>query len=207
LPAVQFDGHTWVAQDAGGVPVALAMCVVDRRGGPAGHGVRPLRRNPMTPADDAEGSGDMARHDWLEIRALAGDEIDRVSAVLGLARLEQGNGFYLVAWDGDEPLGHAHLALTDPPELQDVSVRPEFRRRGVASALTAVAEDEARARGFDRLTLTVSVENAAAQALYRRCGYADTGVPPRRVQGTIIIRTGPIDVDDTLLTWDKALRP
>ncbi|HYX87684.1 MAG TPA: GNAT family N-acetyltransferase, partial [Gaiellales bacterium] len=69
-----------------------------------------------------------------EIRRLAPNEIDRVGAVLGLARLGGGAGVYLVAWEGDVPLGHAHLALTDPPELQDVEVRPEHRRRGVASA-------------------------------------------------------------------------
>jgi [ribosomal protein S18]-alanine N-acetyltransferase len=128
-----------------------------------------------------------------------------VGAVLGLARLDQGDGFYLVAWEGDEPLGHAHLALGDPPELQDVSVRPEHRRRGVASALTASAEREVRARGFDRLRLTVGVDNEPAQALYRRCGYVDAGVPPKRVQGTIHLRTGPLEVDDTLLTWEKRL--
>jgi hypothetical protein len=36
-------------------------------------------------------------------------------------------------------------------------------------------------------------------------GYVDAGVPPRRVQGTIRIRTGTIQVDDTLLTWEKSL--
>jgi ribosomal protein S18 acetylase RimI-like enzyme len=128
-----------------------------------------------------------------------------VGAVLGLVRLDQGDGFYLVAWEGDEPLGHAHLALGDPPELQDVSVRPEHRRRGVASALAAAAEREVRARGFDRLRLTVGVDNEPAQALYRRCGYVDAGVPPKRVQGTIHLRTGPLEVDDTLLTWEKRL--
>jgi [ribosomal protein S18]-alanine N-acetyltransferase len=139
------------------------------------------------------------------IRPLVPDEIERVGTVLGLARLNQGNGFYLVAWADDRPLGHAHLALTDPPELQDVSVRPEYRRRGVASALTASAEREVRDRGFDRLRLTVSVENTAAQALYRRLGYGDVGIPPKRVRGTIKIRTGPLEVDDTLLTWEKLL--
>ena len=52
---------------------------------------------------------------------------------------------------------------------------------------------------------TVGVENAVAQALYRKLGYADAGVPPRRVRGTILIRTGPLEVDDTLLTWEKRL--
>ncbi len=125
--------------------------------------------------------------------------------MLGLARLRQGDGFYLVAWEGDDPVGHAHLALTDPPELQDVSVRPERRRRGIGSALTEAAEREAAARGFDRMRLEVSAGSDAAQALYRKAGYADCGVAPRRVQGTVMIRTGPLEVDDTLLTWEKRL--
>ena len=140
-----------------------------------------------------------------EIRPLVSEEVERVGAVLGLARLHQGDGFYLVAWEDVEPIGHAYLALTDPPELQDVSVRREHRRRGVASALTAAAERESRARGFDRLRLTVGVENKPAQALYRSCGYFDSGIPPKRVQGTILLRTGPLEVDDTLLTWEKRL--
>jgi ribosomal protein S18 acetylase RimI-like enzyme len=140
-----------------------------------------------------------------EIRPLDPWEVELVGTVLGLARFEQGDGFYLVAWERGEPLGHAHLALTDPPELQDVSVRPEHRRRGVASALTAAAEREARARGFDRLRVGVSIDNEAAQTLYRGRGYVDAGIPPRRVQGTVSLRTGPIDVDDTILTWEKRL--
>jgi ribosomal protein S18 acetylase RimI-like enzyme len=140
-----------------------------------------------------------------QIRPLAAEEVARVAAVLGLARLDQGDGFYLVAWAGEEPLGHAHLALTEPPELQDVSVRAEHRRRGIGSALTRAAERAARERGHGRLRITVSVDNEAAQAVYRSLGYVDAGVPPRRVQGTIQIRTGLIEVDDTLLTWEKPL--
>lgn len=139
------------------------------------------------------------------IRPLSPEEVDAVGSVLGLARLHQGDGFYLVAWHGSDPLGHLHLALTDPPELQDVSVRPEYRRRGVATALTTAAEQEAAARGFTSLRLAVSVDNRAAQALYRGLGFRDTGLPPTHVAGTILIRTGPIDVNDTLMTWEKVL--
>lgn len=127
-----------------------------------------------------------------------------MGAVLGLSRLG-GDGFYLVAWDGEEPLGHAHLALTDPPELQDVAVREPHRRLGIASALTQAAEAQAQARGFDRLRVTVSDANPAAQRLYRKQGYVDTGAPPHRIVGTVVIRTGPIEVDDSLLTWEKQL--
>jgi hypothetical protein len=51
----------------------------------------------------------------------------------------------------------------------------------------------------------VSVANLPAQALYRKLGYRDTGLPPHRVTGTVQLRTGPLDVDDTLLTWEKPL--
>ncbi len=143
--------------------------------------------------------------EW-EIRPLADGEADFVATVLGLARLHSGDGLYLVAWDGPEPVGHAHLALSDPPEMQDVEVRETHRRRGIASALTAAVAAEARARGHATLRVTVSAHSPAAQALYRKLGFADTGIPPRRVKGTVQIRTGPLEVDDTLLTWETPLR-
>jgi hypothetical protein len=52
--------------------------------------------------------------EW-EIRPLKDGEADVVGAVLGLACLHSGNGLYMVARDGSEPVGHAHLALTDSP--------------------------------------------------------------------------------------------
>jgi len=143
----------------------------------------------------------------LDIRPLRPDETDVVTGVLGLERLLQGNGRYLVAWADGEPLGHVHVALTEPPELQDLEVRPSHQRRGVATALIAAAEDTARAEGFDELRLEVSEKDPAAQTLYGRCGYVDTGLPARRVKGRIVLRTGPIEVDDVLLHFAKRLRP
>lgn len=143
----------------------------------------------------------------MTIRELSHDEVDRVLAAgLGLARLPlKGDDLYLVAWEDDAPVGHAHVAVHDPPELGDVHVLAEHRRRGVGTALTRAAERAAVARGHDRLRLTVSATAEAPQALYRGLGYEECGVPPRRVRGTIQIRSGPLDVDDTLLTWEKKL--
>jgi GNAT superfamily N-acetyltransferase len=140
-----------------------------------------------------------------DIRPLGSDEVDVVVEGLGLARLHQGDGFYLVAWAGRLPVGHLHLALSEPPEIQDVEVRPSHRGRGVAMALIAAAEDAARARGFDEVRLEVSVDDAGARRLYRKCGYQDSGLPVRRVLGRIELRTGPIDVDDNLLCLSKRL--
>ena len=121
--------------------------------------------------------------DAVQIRKLEDSDVEFVTPALGLARLYQGDGHYLVAWRGKEPLGHVYLALSDPPELQDVSVRPAYRRQGIATALTQAAEEEARDLGFGRMRLTVSAGNELAQTLYRRCGYHDIGIPPRRVRG------------------------
>ncbi|MBA2625622.1 MAG: GNAT family N-acetyltransferase [Acidimicrobiia bacterium] len=65
-------------------------------------------------------------------------------------------------------------------------MRQEHRRRGVAATLTAVAEREARAPGFDRIHVGVSNDNEPAHASYRRCGYvgcrhsAETGAGNNR---------------------------
>ena len=141
----------------------------------------------------------------MKIRVLRPEEVEQVGNELGLARLYQGDGFYLVAWRGDEPAGHLHLALSDPPELQDVQVAAGHRRRGVATRLIAAAEREAHARGFTRIRVEVAIDNHPAQALYRASGYSDVGLDPRPVKGTIVIRTGPIEVDDVLVTWGKDL--
>jgi GNAT superfamily N-acetyltransferase len=139
----------------------------------------------------------------IKVRALDPEEAQVVGDALGLARLHQGKGFYLVAWEGEEPIGHLHLALTDPPQLQDVQVASGHRRRGVARLLIAAAEEEAWARGCSRMFVSVGIENEPAQTLYRSCGYADIGLEPRHVKGPIKIRTGTIDVDEVLLTWAK----
>jgi len=55
------------------------------------------------------------------------------------------------------------------------------------------------ARGHERISISASIANEGALRLYRRLGYHDSGLPPKRVQGTIVVRGGPIEVDDTLL--------
>nr|MDQ6901097.1 hypothetical protein [Candidatus Dormibacteraeota bacterium] len=71
--------------------------------------------------------------------------------------------------------------------------------------LSLAAEREAAARGHDRISLSVSAGNFAAQALYDRLGYEDAGLEPEHVHGTIVLRGTPIEVDDTLLHLVKGL--
>jgi GNAT superfamily N-acetyltransferase len=140
-------------------------------------------------------------------------DVARVDRVLPLNRLDQQievGSTYLVAWEDDQPVGHAHIAWGGThmglPEIQDVFVSPERRRRGIATQLTHAAETEARARGWQSISLSVSQEgNSAARLLYEKLGYVDAGIDPVRVTGTIMVRGQPFEVDDMLLYLTKGL--
>ena len=128
--------------------------------------------------------------------------------MLPLARLG-GRGTYLVAWDDGAPVAHAHVAWTDTqlgvPEIQDVFVRDDRRRQGLGTAVTLAAERAAEARGHRRVSVGTSIDNDAARRLYEKLGYRGAGAAPVRVQGTIMIRTGPLEVDDTIVYLVKEL--
>jgi ribosomal protein S18 acetylase RimI-like enzyme len=149
----------------------------------------------------------------IQVRPLSEDEVAVVDDALPLNRLDQwrrDGSTFLIAWDEGRPVGHAHVAWDGTklgaPEIQDVYVAESARRRGVATALTHAAEAEALARRHDRLSLSVGTGNFAAQALYDRLGFADAGLEPERVHGTIMLRGEPFEVDDTLVYLVKRLR-
>ena len=140
-------------------------------------------------------------------------EVATVDRHLPLSRLDQQveeQSTYLIAWEDAHPVGHAHIAWSGThlglPEIQDVFVLPEKRRRGIASQLTHAAEEEARARGWNSISLSVSQEgNAAARLLYAKLGYVDAGADPIRVNGPIMLRGRPFHVDDTLVYLTRDL--
>ena len=55
--------------------------------------------------------------------------------------------------------------------LNDLFVKPEFRRSGVGAQLLAEAVRFGRAAGAARLTLSTEVTNTTAQSLYESCGW------------------------------------
>src|SRR5262249_8875379 len=138
----------------------------------------------------------------IDIRELTDADVARIGDRLPLARLS-GRGTHLVAWDGGEPVTQAHISWAETklgvPEIQDVFVREDRRRRGLGTAVTLAAERIVHARGNRRISLGTSVDNHAARRLYDKLGYRDSGVEPERVYGTIMIRSGPLEVDDTLI--------
>jgi ribosomal protein S18 acetylase RimI-like enzyme len=95
---------------------------------------------------------------------------------------ERIEGAWLVqARDEDGVLGSAGLGLHWEPErateatLFGMYVTPRARGRGVGEALVEAVVEEARRRGKTEIVLEVASENAAARALYERCGFVATG--------------------------------
>jgi [ribosomal protein S18]-alanine N-acetyltransferase len=59
--------------------------------------------------------------------------------------------------------------------INNMAVRPELRRRGIAAQLLDVVLSHGRSNGAHLAYLEVRAGNAAAQGLYRRCGFQVTG--------------------------------
>jgi GNAT superfamily N-acetyltransferase len=144
----------------------------------------------------------------IDVRALTADDVEHIGDRLPLARLG-GAGTYLVAWHGGEPVGQAYVAwertTLGVPEVQDVFVAEERRRQGVGTAVMAATESAIAARGHSLVSLSYGIANDGARAFYEKLGYRNAGVEPQRVRGTIMIRSGPLDVDDTLIYLVKDL--
>ncbi|MCL2669240.1 MAG: ribosomal protein S18-alanine N-acetyltransferase [Syntrophaceae bacterium] len=85
-----------------------------------------------------------------------------------VARSGEGKGFsllgYLVYW-----------LVCDEMHLQDIAVRSEQRRQGIASGLLAAALRQARIKGARQATLEVRQTNQAAQGLYEAFGFTLSG--------------------------------
>jgi ribosomal protein S18 acetylase RimI-like enzyme len=150
-------------------------------------------RSPHAPTENGGG---------IDIRELTEAELPLVDDRLPLHRLDTAQT-YLVAWDGEEPVGHVHISWKGTKlgasEIQDVFVPEALRGRGIGTELSQAAERLAAERGHYLISISASVSNEGALRLYRRLGYRDAGLAPHRIAGTIVIRGEPVDIDDTLL--------
>jgi len=86
----------------------------------------------------------------------------------------------LVAVHGDRVIGHLSVSREEHPVTRHVAslgmaVAPEWRGRGVGSALMAEAIAWARAHGVEKLALSVYPDNQRALALYAKFGFVEEG--------------------------------
>ena len=91
----------------------------------------------------------------------------------------------VLAFDGATPVGlinaiegFSTFACRPLLNVHDVVVASSHRGRGIAGQMFAEIETIARERGACKLTLEVLQGNAAAQALYRRLGFAAYQLDP-----------------------------
>jgi len=126
------------------------------------------------PADDPRHAL-LVRAAEAELRRRYGD--GALEPPEGLPAPDAGQVVHLLATAPDEePLGCAVLAplpVAGPGvgELKRLFVPPAARRRGVATALLAAAEDAARVRGLRALHLVTGTLQPEAIALYEREGW------------------------------------
>lgn len=93
---------------------------------------------------------------------------------------------FLLLGDRDgQPISQGEVAgfvlsrqALDEEELLLLAVRPEYRGRGVGSALVEAYFTAAARRGVRRIFLEMRANNPA-HTLYRRCGFEPIGVRPR----------------------------
>ncbi len=127
---------------------------------------------PAAPDDAAAVAG-------LERDALGSDAWSETLVTQGVAGLVP-TTLYLVAETDDELAGYAAASIVaDVAELQRIAVAATHRRTGVASALLARVEVEARMRHVDRLLLEVRQDNHAACAFYAARGFGEIDRRPR----------------------------
>lgn len=71
---------------------------------------------------------------------------------------------------------HGRIVEVPRADVVGVYVRPDSRGEGTIEALFATAAQWTRGLGDGSLMLDVHADNVRAQAAYRRCGFADTGL-------------------------------
>ena len=83
---------------------------------------------------------------------------------------------YFVARTGRHVIGYAGIMLSgEDGHITTVAVDPSWQEYGVGTRLMLALAREAIERGVRNLALEVRLDNASAQELYRRFGFAPVG--------------------------------
>ena len=118
-------------------------------------------------------------------------------------------GFLLVAAaEQGPPVGFVHVLVIDgQAHLEQLSVLPEHQRRGIGAALTRAAMDEARAQGFDRLSLCTYRDVPWNGPFYRGVGFTEvTDLAPYERRLRDKERELGLDINGVRVVMEVALR-
>ena len=91
------------------------------------------------------------------------------------------DALYLVIRDsetGETAAAAGMIISIDSADIMNVSVKEEYRRKGLASGLLDTLFEEGRKRGVKNFTLEVRENNHAARKLYEKKGFVFEGIRP-----------------------------
>ena len=118
--------------------------------------------------------------DSADFRALAARLDDYYFALVGDIQLQyaepnrpENMSALAVAYDGETPVACGAWKAVDAEtaEIKRIYVKPEYRRRGVATALIRTLEKNAAASGRRKLILETAVDTQNSHSLYLSLGY------------------------------------
>jgi GNAT superfamily N-acetyltransferase len=94
---------------------------------------------------------------------------------LAVAEFTPPHGIFMIGWDADQPIACGGVRLVAPGvgELKRMYVVPAARRRGIARAMLANLESQARLLGAAQLRLETGLHQPEALSLYASAGYVD----------------------------------
>ena len=108
---------------------------------------------------------------------------ERTTLREALEEYEPPHGLFVVARDDGALAGGAGVRMIGNPEealgeVKRLWVRPDLRRRGVATRIMTALEGHARETGLTRLYLETGPRQPEAIALYRREGWVEVAAYP-----------------------------
>jgi putative acetyltransferase len=117
---------------------------------------------------------------------------------LSVARVFQPNVLFFIARRDGGAVGCGGVALDDGfAEVKRMYVRPHARGSGVAQMILTRLEDEARSRGFSRVTLETGDAQQAAIRFYQHAGFkactafgAYAAMPPGAIERSLFFEKG-----------------
>ena len=100
------------------------------------------------------------------------DDLHHVAQVY----LEDRGEFLVGTWEGRiVAMGALRRVDAERAEIKRMRVHPDWQRRGLGRAILNALEERALALGYRVLRLDTTTRQEAAQAFYRRNGYAEAG--------------------------------
>lgn len=94
----------------------------------------------------------------------------------GIAETLKRNGHYFICEINGKIVGHGGFTtVLDEGDITNIAVRPEFRRKGLASKILEAMIDSANKQNLAFLTLEVRSQNTPAMSLYEKYGFTVRG--------------------------------